>query len=126
VSVDHCWSTKNFDFGQPFRKKPAARSKSLSARHFTAFSRPGGISILRNARRDSLDAFSAFHMAGHWDADGSQMTKSIQRVVARRAGREPRISAFLWWLLVTANRVLGMQRISAPLKRESKARAAGR
>jgi nucleoside-diphosphate-sugar epimerase len=55
------------------------------------------------ARRDSLDAFSAFHMAGHWDADGSQMTKSIQRVVARRAGREPRISAFPWWLLALAS-----------------------
>ena len=37
------------------------------------------------ARRGSLDAFAVFHMAGHWDADGSQMAGSIQRV-ARAAG----------------------------------------
>jgi nucleoside-diphosphate-sugar epimerase len=55
------------------------------------------------ARRDSLDAFSAFHMTGHWDADGSQMTKSIQRVVLRRTGREPRIANFPWWLVVLAS-----------------------
>jgi len=55
------------------------------------------------ARRDSLDAFSAFHMAGHWDADGSQMTGSIQRVVLRRTGREPRIARFPWWLVVLAS-----------------------
>jgi nucleoside-diphosphate-sugar epimerase len=55
------------------------------------------------ARRDSLDAFSAFHMAGHWDADGSQMTGSIRRVVRRRTGREPRIAHFPWWLVVLAS-----------------------
>ena len=55
------------------------------------------------ARRDSLQAFSAFHMAGHWDADGLQMVKSIQRVVARRAGKEPRTSAFPWWLISLAS-----------------------
>jgi nucleoside-diphosphate-sugar epimerase len=51
------------------------------------------------ARRDSLDAFAMFHMAGHWDADGAQMAESIQRVVAHRTGQTPRISAFPWWLL---------------------------
>ncbi|MGC2031532.1 MAG: NAD(P)H-binding protein [Steroidobacteraceae bacterium] len=55
------------------------------------------------ARRDSLDAFSAFHTAGHWDADGLQMVKSIQRVVAQRAGKEPRTSAFPWWLISLAS-----------------------
>jgi nucleoside-diphosphate-sugar epimerase len=55
------------------------------------------------ARRDSLEAFSAFHMAGHWDADGLQMVKSIQRVVARRVGKEPRTSAFPWWLISLAS-----------------------
>src|SRR6202166_2025311 len=55
------------------------------------------------ARRDSLDAFSAFHMAGNWDADGSQMTQSIQRVVAHRTGKEPRTSAFPWWLISLAS-----------------------
>ena len=55
------------------------------------------------ARRESLDSFAAFHMAGHWDADGSQMCESIQRVVARRTGQAPRISAFPWWLLSLAS-----------------------
>jgi nucleoside-diphosphate-sugar epimerase len=55
------------------------------------------------ARRDSLDAFAAFHMAGHFDADGSQMAESIRRVVTRRTGREPRITAFPWWLVLLAS-----------------------
>jgi len=38
------------------------------------------------ARRDTLDAFASFHMAGHWDADGTQMSDAIRRVVARRTG----------------------------------------
>jgi nucleoside-diphosphate-sugar epimerase len=29
------------------------------------------------ARRDSLGPFTTFHMAGHWDADGSQMAEAI-------------------------------------------------
>jgi nucleoside-diphosphate-sugar epimerase len=55
------------------------------------------------ARRDLLESFAVFHMAGHWDADGSQMCESIQRVVARRTGQTPRISAFPWWLLSLAS-----------------------
>jgi nucleoside-diphosphate-sugar epimerase len=51
------------------------------------------------ARRDSLGPFATFHMAGHWDADGSQLVEAIQRVVARRTGRKPRLAAFPWWLL---------------------------
>ena len=54
------------------------------------------------ARRDSLGSFATFHMAGHWDADGSQMAEAIQRVVARRTGRKPRVAAFPWWLLTLA------------------------
>ena len=55
------------------------------------------------ARRDSLGRFATFHMAGHWDADGSQMAEAIQRVVARRTGRKPRVAAFSWWLLTLAS-----------------------
>ncbi len=55
------------------------------------------------ARRDSLGPFGTFHMAGHWDADGSQMAEAIQRVVARRTGRKPRVAAFPWWLLTLAS-----------------------
>jgi nucleoside-diphosphate-sugar epimerase len=51
------------------------------------------------AHRDSLAPFATFHMGGHWDADGSQMAAAIQRVVARRSGRRPRVTAFPWWLL---------------------------
>lgn len=54
------------------------------------------------ARRDQLEPFATFHMAGHWDADGSQMAAAIQRVVARRTGLTPRIAAFPWWLLTLA------------------------
>jgi nucleoside-diphosphate-sugar epimerase len=54
-------------------------------------------------RCDSLQAFTAFHMAGHWDADGSQMAVSIRWVVSRRTGREPQITTFPWWLIVLAS-----------------------
>ena len=55
------------------------------------------------ARRDSLEPFAVFHMAGHWDADGSQMSESIRRVVARHTGQAPRIKSFPWWLLSLAS-----------------------
>jgi len=51
------------------------------------------------ARRESLEPFATFHMAGHWDADGSQMAESIQRVVKQRTGKAPRIAGFPWWLV---------------------------
>ena len=51
------------------------------------------------ACRDRLDSFAVFHMAGHWDADGTQMSNAIRRAAARRTGVEPRVSAFPWWLL---------------------------
>jgi nucleoside-diphosphate-sugar epimerase len=55
------------------------------------------------ARRDSLAPFATFHMAGHCDADGSQMAEAIQRVVAQRTGWKPRVTAFPWWLLTLAS-----------------------
>ena len=55
------------------------------------------------ARRDSLESFATFHMAGHWDADGSEMANSIVRVVANRTGRAPRVTGFPWWLLSLAS-----------------------
>jgi nucleoside-diphosphate-sugar epimerase len=54
------------------------------------------------ACRDSLEPFATFHTAGHWDVDGSQLVEAIQRVVARRTGRMPRVAAFPWWLLTLA------------------------
>jgi nucleoside-diphosphate-sugar epimerase len=55
------------------------------------------------ARRDSLESFATFHLAGHWDEDGSQMAAAIQRVVARRTGNSPRVRAFPWGLLNLAS-----------------------
>jgi nucleoside-diphosphate-sugar epimerase len=55
------------------------------------------------ARRESLESFATFHMAGHWDADGSEMVEAIQRVVTRRTGRKPRVTVFPWWLLTLAS-----------------------
>jgi nucleoside-diphosphate-sugar epimerase len=49
-----------------------------------------------------LDSFAAFHMAGHWDAEGTRMIEMIREVVQRRCGRRPKVSAFPWWLLTVA------------------------
>ncbi|MCS4248745.1 NAD-dependent epimerase/dehydratase family protein [Pseudomonas sp. BIGb0164] len=54
------------------------------------------------ARRASLAAFARFQMAGHTDTDGTQMTRTIQRVVLRRTGQQPRVGRFPWWLLKLA------------------------
>ncbi|OPA99795.1 hypothetical protein BFW87_03515 [Pseudomonas fluorescens] len=54
------------------------------------------------ARRASLDAFACFHMAGHEDTDGTQMSRAIQRVVLRRTGQQPGVGRFPWWLLKLA------------------------
>ncbi|WP_460128828.1 NAD-dependent epimerase/dehydratase family protein [Pseudomonas sp. H1_D05] len=50
-------------------------------------------------RRQILDPFATFHMAGHWDADGRQMAEAIRRVVVKRSGKAPKIKAFPWWLI---------------------------
>ncbi|WP_460134715.1 NAD(P)H-binding protein [Pseudomonas sp. S1_E04] len=53
-------------------------------------------------RQETLKAFACFHMAGHLDADGTQMIQAIQRVVLRRTGQQPGVGAFPWWLLNVA------------------------
>ena len=52
------------------------------------------------ARRDSLEPFATFHMKGHWDPDGTHMTRAIRQVVTRKSGVEPAVGAFPWWLIV--------------------------
>lgn len=47
--------------------------------------------------RASLPAFATFHMAGHWDEDGTQMAHAIRRVVERHGGGKARLRAFPWW-----------------------------
>lgn len=50
-------------------------------------------------RRELLEPFAVFHMQGHWDADGTQMAAAISRVVVKRGGAQPKVSAFPWWLM---------------------------
>ncbi|QWT22195.1 NAD-dependent epimerase/dehydratase family protein [Bacillus sp. NP157] len=49
-------------------------------------------------RRDTLPAFASYNMAGHWDASGDDMVRSIQRVAAKR-GITAKITAFPWWMM---------------------------
>lgn len=53
------------------------------------------------ARRDRLESFARFHLGGHWDADGTEMTDAIRRV-ARRHGLNPKVTTFPWWLISLA------------------------
>lgn len=53
--------------------------------------------LLLLERRETLPPFASFHMAGHWDADGTELAQAIQRVVGRRGGAIPRLQAFPWW-----------------------------
>ena len=53
-------------------------------------------------RREGLPPFARFHLAGHVDADGTQMVEAIRRVVARRTGAQPRVGNFPWWLMKMA------------------------
>ena len=53
------------------------------------------------ARRHELEPFARFHMQGHWDPDGSEMSQAIQRVVARYGGRAA-VKSFPWWLVKLA------------------------
>jgi len=54
------------------------------------------------ARRERLAPFAAFHMAGYWDADGTQIATAISRVVERAGGRA-KLRRFPWWLVVLAS-----------------------
>lgn len=51
----------------------------------------------------AFESFATFHMRGHWDVDGTQMTDAIRRVVLRRTGVSPRVTAFPWWLMALAS-----------------------
>jgi nucleoside-diphosphate-sugar epimerase len=52
-------------------------------------------------RRAELPPFARFNMAGHWDADGNAMARTVQRVAARH-GKQPAIARFPWWILPLA------------------------
>ncbi|HDT2076661.1 MULTISPECIES: NAD-dependent epimerase/dehydratase family protein [Enterobacter] len=50
------------------------------------------------ARREELEPFARFHMQGHWDPDGSQMVRAIQRITAHYGG-VAKIHSFPWWFM---------------------------
>lgn len=54
------------------------------------------------ALRERLPPFARFHLAGHWDHDGRQMTDAIARVVAQATGKAPQVKPFPWWLMALA------------------------
>jgi nucleoside-diphosphate-sugar epimerase len=64
----------------------------------------------------ALESFATFHMAGHWDADGTQMIEAIRRVVERRCGTRPRVSSFPWWLLTVASPFVKLFREMAEMR----------
>lgn len=51
------------------------------------------------ARQNALPAFARFHMGGHWDPDGRELGRAVQRVVVRHGGIKPALKPFPWWLL---------------------------
>jgi nucleoside-diphosphate-sugar epimerase len=51
-------------------------------------------------REDVLGTFESFHMDGHWDADGTQMTGAIRTVVGNPSLP---VRAFPWWLVIVAS-----------------------
>ena len=51
----------------------------------------------------TLPAFARFHMAGHWDHDGRQMTAAITRAVLQSGKPAPAIRRFPWWLMSLAS-----------------------
>ena len=58
--------------------------------------------VLLLNRRQLLEPFACFHLAGHWDATGHDLVDCIVRVVARHGGRTPTIRALPWWLFTLA------------------------
>jgi nucleoside-diphosphate-sugar epimerase len=59
-------------------------------------------------QEETLEDFASFQMKGHWDEDGTQMARAIQRVVSTTSGprampaRAPKIRAFPWWIVPLA------------------------
>lgn len=54
------------------------------------------------SRRQYLPAFARYHMQGHWDDDGQQMARAINRVLSRHNLPTASIRRFPWWLAALA------------------------
>ncbi len=61
-------------------------------------------------RRDTLPAFARLHMAGHWDADGTQMAAAIGQAVVRHGGAQPTLRRFPWWAIPLVSPVVPLAR----------------
>jgi nucleoside-diphosphate-sugar epimerase len=59
--------------------------------------------VLLLEREEALQPFAVFHMAGHWDASGTQMAESIQRVVVAHGGARPTVGRLPWGLMALAS-----------------------
>ncbi|VVD91303.1 Nucleoside-diphosphate-sugar epimerase [Pandoraea eparura] len=62
----------------------------------------GRAMVMLIERRHTLDDFANFHMAGHWDTDGTQMAAAIARVMAQH-GVDVTTRRFPWWLVWAAS-----------------------
>lgn len=54
-------------------------------------------------QRDLLEPFATFHMAGHWDSDGTKMSEAIIKAVIANGSARPKVKAFPWWFITLAS-----------------------
>lgn len=54
-------------------------------------------------QRHLFEPFATFHMAGHWDADGTKMSEAIVRAVVANGSARPKVKAFPWWFITLAS-----------------------
>ena len=66
--------------------------------------------VLLLDREEALETFACFHMAGHWDASGTQMIETIQHAVLASGGAQPKVSRLPWWLMALAGPVVPLFR----------------
>jgi nucleoside-diphosphate-sugar epimerase len=59
--------------------------------------------VLLLENRDSMEPCTAFHMAGHWDSDGTKMAQAIINAVVWSGGAQPKVKKFPWWLVSLAS-----------------------
>jgi len=83
--------------GRPLRRVSVPGAPGVG-HHWSYLPDVGRTLVELLGRREALAPFATFHMAGHWDADGTRMAEAIVRV-ARRHGAAPRVGAFPWGLL---------------------------
>ncbi|MDR3099744.1 MAG: NAD-dependent epimerase/dehydratase family protein [Paraburkholderia sp.] len=99
--VGNSWLAQGFvQRGQPVRtvREPGARGVG----HAWAYVPDAARAICELiGMRATLAPFARFHMAGHWDADGTQMAAAICRV-AQRHGLHARRKPFPWPLIYAA------------------------